>query len=74
MDLETYNDMGTLRPYAVSYYDGKESKSFYLTDYKDSADMLTSSIKSLMLRKYNNYKVYLHNFPFTLKLSKGEKY
>lgn len=62
MDLETYNKDGILTPYAICYYDGKKEKSFYLTDYKDSKDMLTSCIKSLLTRKYNNYRIYLHNF------------
>ena len=36
--------------------------SFYLSDYENSNDMLINAIKSIMQRKYNTYKVYLHNF------------
>ena len=49
-------------PYAVSTFDGEELNFFYLSDYKDSDELLGESIKSLMQRKYNGYIVYLHNF------------
>lgn len=62
MDLETRNINGTMIPYCVSIYDGKNVVSFYLNDYKDSNEMLKNSILYLMKRKYNGYKVYLHNF------------
>ena len=42
-------------------YDGKESKILYLSDYENSDDLLSNAI-SIMLRKYNGYRVYLHNF------------
>ena len=62
MDLETYNLEGVLIPYAISYFDGKVSKSFYINDYKDKNEMLRECIKSLMRRRYHNYKIYIHNF------------
>ena len=62
MDLETVNEDGVLIPYAVAYYDGKNGKTFYTTDYSSPKDMLTACIKSLMIRKYHGYKIYLHNF------------
>lgn len=62
MDLETRNLNGVLSPYCVSVYDGKKISSFYLTDYKDSTELLESSILSIMKRKYNGCRVYLHNF------------
>ena len=62
MDLETVNEDGVLIPYAVAYYDGKNGKTFYTTDYSTPKDMLTACIKSLMIRKYHGYKIYLHNF------------
>jgi hypothetical protein len=33
-----------------------------LKDYKSSKDMIINCIKDIMVRKYDNYKVYLHNF------------
>ena len=62
MDLETRTRNGIMEAYAVCIYDGRESKSFYLSDYKNSEDMLLSSLRSLCIRKYNQHKVYLHNF------------
>lgn len=62
MDLETRNIDGTLTPYCVSIYDGKELKSFYLSDFDNSELMLKESILYLMKRKYTGHRVYLHNF------------
>lgn len=63
MDIETYTaDKGDLFPYSCGYYDGVNSYTFYLTDYNNHDEMITSMLNSLMIRKYNNYKIYLHNF------------
>jgi hypothetical protein len=69
MDIETMKINGELIPYCVCLYYGnynKENKSektsFYLTDYKDSEDMLRTSILFLMKRKFDGFKVYFHNF------------
>jgi hypothetical protein len=64
MDLETRKIDNVLYPYCVSIYDGIKVKSFYLTDYYDSDDMLRTSINYLMKRKYHQHKVYLHNFSY----------
>lgn len=50
-----------MTPYAICFFDGKKVKSFYLTDYKDSNEMLTFAISSLLKRKHTGYKVYVHN-------------
>ena len=62
MDLETKEVDGKLVPYAVGIYDGKKSNFYYLSDYKDSYDLLKNSLLSLMLRKYHGHVIYLHNF------------
>jgi hypothetical protein len=66
MDIETRNilenDKEIMIPYCICIFDGKIKNSFYLTDFKNKDDMLISSIKFLMKRKYNNYRVYFHNF------------
>jgi len=64
MDLETRTIDNIMSPYAVSIYDGKELKSLYLTDYTNSDAMLKEAINYIMKPKYNNSKVYLHNFSF----------
>jgi hypothetical protein len=40
-------------PYLISYYDGKISRSFFLTDYPSSYDMLEDCINSLLVPEYN---------------------
>ena len=72
MDLETRTIDGIMKPYAVSIYDGENINSFYLLDYNNPDDMVYNAIKSIMLHKYKNYKVYLHNLShfdsiFTIK-------
>lgn len=62
MDIETREENDQLIPYCISLYDGKSSYSFYLSDYGSVSDMLESAIRSIMRRKYNGYRVYLHNF------------
>jgi DNA polymerase type B, organellar and viral len=42
-------------------YDGLNKRSFYLSDYKSGDDLLINAINSLLIEKYNNYKVYIHN-------------
>jgi hypothetical protein len=62
MDLETRTIEGIMTPYAISIYDGKEKKSFYLSDYPTSDEMLIAAITSLLRKKYDQYKIYIHNF------------
>ena len=55
-----------MTPYCASIYLGlgKKAVSFYLSDYLNPDEMLKASLKYLMLPKYHNYKVYIHNFSF----------
>jgi hypothetical protein len=62
MDLETRAINGIITPYAISIYDGKDKISFYLSDYPTSDEMLIAAISSLLRKKYDQYKVYIHNF------------
>ncbi len=64
MDLETKEINGTLIPYCVSIFDGDQAYSFYITDYESSDEMLKTSLKFVLKRKYNEYKIYLHNFSY----------
>lgn len=61
LDIETRTIDNIFIPYCISFFDGIKTFSFYLEDYKDSQDMLTNCIYSLLKRKYNGYKVYVHN-------------
>ena len=54
MDLETRNENGKLIPYAISYFDGDKARSFYVSDYNNSGEMMKACILSLMIRKYHS--------------------
>lgn len=62
MDIETkkYNDI--LKATTISVYDGDSIKSSFITDFDNAEEMIKITILSLMSRKYNGYRVYLHNF------------
>lgn len=62
MDIETKDIDNEKVPYCVSIYDGENNITFYLLEYNSSEHMLEEAIRYLMKRKYDNYKVYLHNF------------
>lgn len=53
-----------LVPYCVSIFDGKKAYSFYITDYNSSDEMLKASIQFILKIKYNQHRVYLHNFSY----------
>lgn len=62
MDLETRVIDNIMIPYCVSIYDSHIKKSFYLTDYLNSKDMLLDSLNYLLKPKYNKFRVFIHNF------------
>lgn len=62
MDLETRTINNILKPYCVSIFDGKIKSSFFLDDFNSTDSMLSESVKYLMIRKYHQMRVYLHNF------------
>jgi len=51
-----------MEPISAVIYDGKDYQTFFISDYRNSDQMLLDSIKYLMLDKYNNYHIYLQNF------------
>lgn len=61
MDIETFIRDGVHVPYVISWYDGENNLSYYLTDFKDSDDMIIKSLNDLMVKCYDNYKIYIHN-------------
>jgi hypothetical protein len=62
MDIETQVLNNEHIPYLISWYDGFITKSFFILDYDSPDQMLQAAILSLCDKKYNNYKVYFHNF------------
>jgi len=61
LDIETFMKDSILVPCAIAWFDGQKSYSFYLKDFKNPEEMIITALKSIMIRKYNNYKVYVHN-------------
>lgn len=61
LDVETYIKNSILTVYCISIYDGKIKKSYFLSDYKNSEELIITALKSIMIRKYNGYNVYIHN-------------
>jgi hypothetical protein len=61
LDIETYIKDNILIPFCISIYDGNIKSNFYLTDFKNHEELIISALKSIMIRKYNNYNVYMHN-------------
>lgn len=60
-DIETFIKDGIMIPFVISWYDG-ENKFFYFSkDFSSPEDMITQAIKDIMIKKYDNYKIYIHN-------------
>lgn len=68
MDLETRTLNNIMEVISAALFDGINYTTFYLADYQDPISkqyyphqLLSDAVKSLLLPKYNGYKVYLHN-------------
>jgi hypothetical protein len=64
LDIETRTIDNIIKPFCICYFDGINSFSFYLSDYKNEELMLKEAILSLFNNKYKNYIVYIHNLSF----------
>jgi DNA polymerase type B, organellar and viral len=60
-DIETYVKDGIMIPFVVSWYDGENKSSYFIKDFKDHVDMIKSALNDIMVKKYDNYQVYIHN-------------
>ena len=54
LDIETYVKDSVLTPYSIAIYDGKKPMKFFIRDFVNVEDMITTCLKSIMTRKYNN--------------------
>jgi DNA polymerase type B, organellar and viral len=61
LDIETYIQDNTLIPFLICIYDGKNRLAFGLWDYENVELMILDCLKSILIRKYNGYKIYIHN-------------
>jgi hypothetical protein len=63
MDIETRTINNILIPYLLCWYDGINKKSYHINEYNNSFELLINVVmKDLTIKKYDNYKIYLHNF------------
>lgn len=61
MDIET-KDYGNAKiAVCISIYDGRILKSYYLSDFNDSSDMLKAAIEYVLSNKYEDNIIYIHN-------------
>jgi hypothetical protein len=61
IDIETIINNGLLTPYLIAFYDGKNLFSFYLSDYNSVEQMILDCLNSILIKKYDGYKIYAHN-------------
>ena len=61
LDIETFVKNNILIPYCISIYDGNKGWSYFLSDFKIVEELIITALKSIMIRKYNGYNVYMHN-------------
>lgn len=59
-DIETYVKDGKFIPFAFGWFDGDFLRTYYLTDFKSSYEMLLQALTE-MLDFSPNAKVYIHN-------------
>lgn len=60
LDLETRNIKGIHSPYCISFFDGKQAYSFYLSDFNGIDQMMKTALSSIMKRKYDGWNIYVH--------------
>nr|YP_010991015.1 DNA polymerase [Pappia fissilis]WOX61288.1 DNA polymerase [Pappia fissilis] len=62
-DIETKLVNNQHIPYAVSIFiNDNLKKSFYLADFINPQEMLKTALLSILIKKYKNYHIYMHNF------------
>ena len=61
LDIETFIQNGVLIPFLICVFDGENKLIFGLWDYNSIEEMILDALNSILIRKYNGYKVYIHN-------------
>jgi DNA polymerase elongation subunit (family B) len=60
-DIETYVKDGKFVPFACGWFEGEFMRTYYLTDFISSEEMLLQALTEMLI--FNpNAKVYIHNF------------
>jgi len=60
-DIETLIKNNIMIPYLIKWFDGEIENSYFIKDFESSELMIIQAVKDLMVRKYDNYQVYIHN-------------
>lgn len=60
-DIETFVENGELIPFLICIFDGENKLVFGLWDYNSVEEMILDCLKSILIRKYHGYKIYIHN-------------
>jgi len=61
LDIETRDIKNKKTPYCICFYDGINASEFFIDSFKNHKDMIITALKSLLVRKYNNKVIYVHN-------------
>jgi hypothetical protein len=61
LDIETFIKDGIHIPHCVCLFDGEITFSYYLLDFENPETMLITAIKNIMIKKYDNFHIYIHN-------------
>jgi hypothetical protein len=61
LDIETRDIRNKKTPYCICWYDGVSIREYFLSDFKNPKEMILTAIKALLIKKYHNHCVYVHN-------------
>lgn len=62
LDIETFDDENKIKQiYCICIFDGKETKSFYLTDYFNIDSLIKDLLRTIFSKKYSGKHIYIHN-------------
>nr|YP_009690327.1 DNA polymerase family B [Fomitiporia mediterranea]QEG57107.1 DNA polymerase family B [Fomitiporia mediterranea] len=62
LEVETYKDVnGKLNIYCISFYEGKLSKSFYLSDFPSIKELIKALLENIFTKIYSGKDIYIHN-------------
>jgi len=66
-DIETYDRVDehgiTIKyVYNITWFDGINSNSYYLSDFNNQSELISKAISDLTKPKYHSHMIYVHNF------------
>lgn len=61
LDIETFDDNNIKKIYCICIFDGKDTKSFYLTDYININSLIKYLLRTIFSKNYSGKHIYIHN-------------